>query len=252
MFTFQFKGDQDPLIFRFIYLEEEKSFKNICHQEKPFGVAFKSKIGPKVASVNKVEEIVIYSTYKTNLVLYVEYIKMKKSKIYTTLLTDVERAKVRTVCDNGIVIWNRISNCLLFIPVGGRDDGAEQVKEQSLSRLYGFLRQSCPTWSPTSFFTDKESSQINTIISVFKNNLPLCIWHMLRLIKRKIVKCRKNSSSRVSTSDESALLSILHTPYSSNKIICDKIGDELRSIATEKIQSFFCEEMKTSFLMIYF
>lgn len=89
------------------------------------------------------------------------------------------------------------------------------------------------------FFTDKEAAQINAIANVFRINASLCMWHMMRAVKKKLAECRKQNLSSLTMTDETKLMSLMHTHYSRSTVLFDRTDNELRALALAELHKFF-------------
>lgn len=125
-FMTRFKRDSDPLKSCVMYLEEAKHLKKIYRQSEPFGVAFVTNIGLKIVEVNRVEEILIDSTYKTN---------KQRLELFVVM---------------GLCFGDGFPIAYFLLEAG--TTGSNRPREESLSGFQQSIRGTYPRLPPSFFF----------------------------------------------------------------------------------------------------
>lgn len=124
-------------------------------------------------------------------------------------------------------------------------------REKSLTSWLQAIRGAVPKLKPTFFFTDKDVAQIKSIQTVFSLRPSLCLWHIKRAMKRKIIDLRKRGHSRLSTQKERELLQLVDIHFFRSSAILRNSESELKAKAIGEIHSFLSECGETKLLEYY-
>lgn len=211
MMVSHFKKNENPRTSSLHYLEQSKELHLIHFQERPWGIAFSTDLGDDISGRFRLEELFIDSTHKTN---------NEGLELFVII---------------GFVLGVGFPLAYFILEPGT----GEMSREDSLTNFLSAYRKHRQHVKPSFFFTDKEPAQIAAIINVFKINPSLCLWHVKRAIKRKIVDAKKKNLSSLSEEDEVHILKLIGKHYFEDTVTTGKSCEEVYESALSDLQIFF-------------
>ena len=158
---------EDPYLSCRQYLENAGNLNLLFESTCPKALGFSTSIGQYISKNHECAELVIDSTHRTN---------SSKFELFTV------------ICKTFGVGFPVA--CLFF--EGNRDDvQGSQKRKDILSSFLNALKNSIPWLNPRYFFTDKDQGQISAIKSVYGITPSICLWHMKRAVRSKILALKR-------------------------------------------------------------
>lgn len=217
----KFTRDLDPIQSLKLLARGTSKMRSIYNTDTPFALGMLTNLGERLVREQTCEELFIDSTYKTN---------STKLELFTVLVS---------------VVGTGFPMAYLFLQTS-KEEG---YRKNALAGFLGALRTAVPDLKPAFFFSDKDSGQMDAILSVFGLRASLCYWHMKRAIKDRLKEYRKKEAGCVLETEEKELMALVSRHFNQHPFICPgKTLSSIHSAAVKDIENLFSETRSAAFL----
>ena len=220
MMECHYKASSDVKLSARTFLRKSESFIEIFYNQEPFALGFLSNHARRVCDRARIEEAFIDSTFKTN---------SSKLELFAIL---------------GSFLGTGFPIAYLFLEATGGRNETESITQRK-SSIRGFLEalhRGLRSFRPTFFFTDKDFGQISAISSIYGVCPSICLWHMKRAIKRKVVELNAEGVERSTKKKREILLDLVTKHFNVHPFFSTD-PETIESLYLKNLQEIanFCE-----------